>query len=61
MTKILAKQSSFPDLNGDSKNSIVEINVLRAVQLDLEMYNYFDVVLKKLKMDLLREEIKMKE
>lgn len=61
MTKILTRQCSFPDLNGNQKMSIVEMNVVCAVQLDIEIYNYIDVVLRKIRMGTLLNEIRSKE
>lgn len=61
MTKILTRQCSIPDLNGDYKESKVELNVIYAVQFDIEIYNYIDVVLRKLRMGTLAAGVNAKE
>jgi hypothetical protein len=50
MTKILTRQCSLPDFEGNFKDSKVELDVVHAVQFDVEMYNHIDVVLRRLKM-----------
>jgi hypothetical protein len=55
MTKILSKQSSFPDLNGDFKNNKVEILVLQAIQKDIDLYNFIDSLFRRNNMDVLHE------
>ena len=50
MTKILTRACSIPNSNGDYKESKVEMNVIYAVQFDIELYNYVDMVLRKLRM-----------
>lgn len=61
MTKILTKSCSIPDSNGDFKESKVELNIIHAVQWDMEYYNYIDVVLRKLRMGTLAQSITDKE
>tara|TARA_B110000285_G_scaffold136536_1_gene152935 strand:+ start:502 stop:1023 length:522 start_codon:yes stop_codon:yes gene_type:complete len=61
MTKILTRQCSIPDINGDYKEAKCDLNTIYAVQFDIELYNYIDVVLRKLRMGTLREEIFQKE
>lgn len=50
MTKILTRQCSIPDLDGNYKESKVELNVIHAVQFDIELYNYIDVILRRLRL-----------
>jgi hypothetical protein len=45
MTKILTKQSSLPDPSGDIKLYYCDLNTLFNVQMDLELYNYIDVII----------------
>ena len=40
LTKILANKCSVPDVTGDIKLSLVDFNILEALQMDIEMYNY---------------------
>lgn len=58
MTKILTRKASIPDKSGDYKEGRVELNVIFAVQMDIELYNYVDVVLRKLKLGKLLDELK---
>lgn len=61
MTKILTRQCSIPDINGDYKEAKCDLNTIYAVQFDIELYNYIDSTLRKLRMGILREEIYKKE
>ena len=56
MTKILTRQCSIPDINGDYKEGKCYLNVIYAVQMDIDLYNYVDVVLRKLRMGILMDE-----
>ena len=58
MTKILTRQCSIPDINGDYKESKVELNVIYAIQFDMELYNYVDVVIRDLRMGTLADRVK---
>jgi len=60
MTKILTRMCSIPDVNGDYKEGKCELNVIYAVQFDIDLYNYIDVVLRKLNMGILMTEQKSK-
>jgi len=60
MTKILTRKAAIPDRNGDNKESKCELDVIFAVQMDIELYNYVDVVLRKLRLGRLQDEIKAK-
>ena len=42
MTKILARKCAVPSKCGDVKNSLVDLNVMYAIQMDLELYNYYE-------------------
>lgn len=61
MTKILTRQCSIPDVNGDYKEAKCDLNTIYAVQFDIELYNYIDSTLRKLRMGILRDEVLMKE
>ena len=61
MTKILTRKCSIPDKSGDYKEGRCELNVIHAVQMDIEMYNYWDVVMRKVRMGILRQDIIKKE
>lgn len=49
MTKLLAKRSSIPDLDGESKQSKVYISIICSVQKDIVIFNFIDVLLRKSK------------
>ena len=57
MTKILTRNCSIPDETGNYRESKVELNVIYAVQFDIELYNYIDIVLRKLRMGILMQEM----
>ena len=58
MTKILTRKCSIPDRNGEYKEGKCELDVIYAVQMDIELYNYVDIVLRKNKMGILEAEMK---
>jgi len=60
MTKILTRMCSIPDLSGDYKEARCDLNVIYGVQFDIDLYNYIDVVLRKLRMGILQEEQRAK-
>ena len=60
MTKILTRKCSIPDKNGDYKEGRCDLDVIYAVQMDIELYNYVDKVLRKLRMGKLLDELKQK-
>jgi len=53
MTKILSRKCSVPDKGGDIKQSSCDFNVLFNVQMDVELYNYVDILLKDYKQGIL--------
>jgi hypothetical protein len=61
MTKILTRQCSIPDINGDYKEAKCDLNTIHAIWFDIELYNYIDTSLRKLRMGILRNEIHQKE
>lgn len=61
MTKILTRKASLPDPSGDYKEGRVELDIIYAVQMDIEIFNYVDVVLRKFEMGKIMEELSMKE
>lgn len=46
LTKILTRKCSVPDLTGDIKRARCDFNIIYAVQMDIEMYNYVDMIMK---------------
>lgn len=56
MTKILTRQCSIPDIGGDYKEGRCDLNVIYAVQFDIDLYNYVDILLRKVRMGILAEE-----
>jgi hypothetical protein len=58
MTKILTRKCSIPDRNGEYKEGKCELDVIYAVQMDIELYNYIDTVLRKLRMGILVSEMR---
>lgn len=60
MTKILTRKCSIPDKSGDFKEGRCDLDVIHAVQMDIEMYNYVDVVMRKLRMGKLADEVRKK-
>lgn len=61
MTKLLALKCSIPSLTGIYKEATCEFNVIHAVTRDVEMYNYVDVVLRKLDLGRLKLDLQKKE
>lgn len=61
MTKILTRQCSIPDIGGDYKEGRCDLNVIYAVQFDIDLYNYIDIVLRKNKMGILMDEQRAKQ
>ena len=45
MTKILTRKCSIPDKSGDIKQARCDFDVLYNVQMDIEMFNYIDLLL----------------
>jgi len=58
MTKILTRMCSIPDLGGDYKEGRCDLNVIYAVQFDIDLYNTFDIILRKVRMGILEQEQK---
>lgn len=44
MTKILSRKCAVPDKSGDVKLNSCDFNILYAIQMDIETYNYADIV-----------------
>lgn len=57
MTKILTRKCSLPDKGGDYKQGKCELDIIYAVQMDIELYNYVDCVLRKLRLGKLEQEM----
>lgn len=43
--KILGKQSSIPHKSNDVKRSVVDVQILYNLQMDIENYNYYSILL----------------
>lgn len=61
MTKILSKQSSFPDMGGDLKESRVEVNVMYSVQFDITKFNFIESLFRRIKMGTMQMFLKSQE
>lgn len=44
MTKILTRKCSVPNKSGDLKQSLVNFNIMYSIQMDIELYNYCDIL-----------------
>jgi hypothetical protein len=60
MSKILSAKCAIPDKNGDFKMGKCEIEILFNVFLDVKLYNFIDVILRKYFMGILEEELRKK-
>lgn len=45
MTKILTRKCSVPARSGDIKDNFCDFNTLYNIQMDVELYNYVDILL----------------
>ena len=45
MTKILTRKCSVPSKCGDIKQAMCDFNILYNCQMDIEIYNYIDILL----------------
>lgn len=57
MTKVLTRKCSLPDRGGDYKQGKCEFDIIYAVQMDIELYNFVDCTLRKLRMGKLEQEM----
>jgi len=57
MTKILTRKCSIPDKSGDIKESACDFNVLYALQMDIELYSYLEMLFKDYRSGKIAEEI----
>ena len=46
MTKILTRKCSVPDRSGDVKLSRCDFNILFYIQMDIELFNYFEILMR---------------
>jgi hypothetical protein len=46
MTKILTRKCSVPDKGGDIKLARCDFNLLYYVQMDIELFNYFEILMR---------------
>lgn len=61
MTKILTSKCAIPSKSGEFKEGQVEFDVIYAVAMDVEIYNFIDIVLRKYRMGKLWDEVVAKE
>ena len=45
MTKILTRTCSVPDISGDIKQSCNDYNIIYNCQMDIEIFNYIDILM----------------
>lgn len=57
LTKILTNKCAIPSVDGIFKHNIFHFNVFWAIQMDVERFNYFDVLLRKSRLGTLETEI----
>mmetsp|Transcript_22568 Transcript_22568/g.34871 ORF Transcript_22568/g.34871 Transcript_22568/m.34871 type:complete len:210 (+) Transcript_22568:1077-1706(+) len=60
MSKILSAKCAIPDKNGDFKQGKCEMDIIRSVMMDVVLFNYVDVALRKYWMGTLAEELRKK-
>lgn len=56
LTKILTRKCSVPDKSGDIKLNRCDFNILFNVQMDIELYNYFEILMRDYNQGLLTQE-----
>ena len=61
MTKILTSKCAIPSTSGEFKEGIVDFDIIYAVAMDVEYYNFIDIVLRKYRMGKLWDEMLQKE
>lgn len=61
MTKILTAKCAIPSKSGEFKEGRVEFDIVQAVAMDVEVYNFVDIVLRKYRMGKLWDEMLKKE
>jgi hypothetical protein len=61
MTKIFTSQCSIPVKQGKYQDTRCEVTVLWNVCLDIAVFNYVDILLRKQQLGLLRDEVARKE
>jgi len=57
MTKVLSEKCSIPAKNGEYKDARCEIDQIYFVSLDIQLYNHIDILLRKLRLGILRDDI----
>mmetsp|Transcript_30401 Transcript_30401/g.46568 ORF Transcript_30401/g.46568 Transcript_30401/m.46568 type:complete len:192 (-) Transcript_30401:423-998(-) len=61
LSKFLSTKCSMPDPSGEFKLGRVDIGMVYTIFKDADLYNYADIVMRKLRMGRLADEIKAKE
>lgn len=56
MTKILTRKCSVPDRSGDIKLNRCDFNILFNLQMDIELYNYFEILMRDYRQGALTQE-----
>ena len=58
MSKILTRKCSVPDKSGDIKQSTCDFNVLYALQMDIELYTYLEMLFRDYRSGKIAEELR---
>ncbi len=61
LSKLLSTKCSIPDESGKFKLGRINVDVMFAIYKDAKLYNYADIVIRKIKMGTLRDQITEKE
>ena len=61
MTKVMTSKCAVPSRNGEFKEGRVEFDIIQSVAMDVEVYNFIDIVLRKYRMGKLWDEMMLKE
>lgn len=61
MTKVLSRKCSVPSKTGDIKENFCDFNILYAIQMDIELYNYVDMLMRDFKSGKLAAEVSKKK
>ena len=57
LAKILVHKCTIPHHSGDIKKAWYNIDIIYAIQMDIELYNYIDVVFRMIRMGIFEEEM----
>ena len=59
--KILSNKAAVPSKDGQFRNNVMHLNVFWGVQMDIERYNYVDILFRKQRQGILYQEIQERE